>query len=470
MKACIGLLALFASFAAPAATLDAAHYQPQLVADIVEGDSSFPENFVTNGTVAYFRTGDASISLWRYTGDVIEPATDLYHYPAEPGVVCASGAWVGNMLYDNNYEAFASSGGTPEMLIDPSGPDSSSYPYDFARAGDRVIFSATTDPINAAFTTDCTPNGTTQLETSSGVAPQYPFGARTVGSKAFFAARANGANHLFVTDGTNAGTRILSDMVGSHGLVDEVDAIYSNDSAALIPTCDEDALCDIWRADTAGASVVATNANDFLGGTTSSKQTAYLAATIHDTSDDSLTPTIFKLGSTGAVSSFEAPELNELYNLSPAADGAVLISGYTTELGTVVLKFDGGSLTPLLTGHRVEGSVPVPGSHYTVLVTQQEDDNRDYLWITDGTAEGTVQIGSSGILPNFQMILVGHKVLLQWDDGTHGAEPYTVDVGDLVNTAPDVAEEGGGSLDLSMCLGLAVLGALRRRRSNQSRP
>src|SRR5262245_2433840 len=415
-----------------------------LVKDINPTGSSFPKDFVVQGSYLYFTADDGATGreLWRTDGtaDGTIRLADLYpgseSSDVESLTPTASGLYFTAITPTNGKELWETDG-TPEGTVlvadlEP-GPDSS-FPTWLVSTGERVFWvSNTTADGTALWVTG--PTGATFISQlpvrteNSFISP----GATLGGVHYFVAQDGDHGRELWRTDGTTAGTWLFKDIVPGPGFSYVLSLTAVNDTlyfTAITPDTGQ----ELWTSDgtpdgtrmvkdiepgVSGSGPTALTAFQgklFFTGTTTGEGIELWVS--DGTADGTRLVKDIYPGTGSALSSVPRDfiELNGyLYFLAQDPDHAVQIWRTDgTELGTTLVTDLPATVFGATAGWRPERV----GDR---IIFWGRVGSEPALWATDGTAGGTVPLGLSRnyVVSLGDHVVLGDQLLLWAKDATH---------------------------------------------------
>ncbi|MCA8953902.1 MAG: hypothetical protein KDE27_30610 [Planctomycetes bacterium] len=354
--------------------------------------------------------------------------------------------WFGGIVSATGHELFVSDG-TPAgttLAVDINPGSAHSNPAVLTPTANRLFCRATTAAGNELVTTDGTPASTTVLDLNP-TASSNPELLTAVGNKVF--GRANDGTHgleLFVSDGTAAGTTVLDVVAGSGSSSPrELTAFGARlFFVATTPTTGfELFVSDGTPAGTGlfiNSSGTAANSNPShltVAGGRLFFELPNLAGGQLWSTDGTVAGTAFvkDLNPTGSATVHEAVGAgcklfffaNDTFSLT---GNELYVSDGTTAGTDRVLDLLPGSGSGVVLGTLTA----IPGSARVVFVGTDGSDGLQ-LFVSDGTAAGTRQLGSinpagggAGAATIGGLTVVGDDLLFWCDDGTTGDEPWIV--------------------------------------------
>jgi len=426
-----------------------------------------------SGTGLLFAGSDGE--LWVTDGTVggthlvrdINPTPDAGSYVS--GFTVISG---GRVLFNANdgtsgNELWVTNGTTAgtSLLKDIGQAGYSSYTAIVATLGDGRVLLTANDGVNGVevWVTNGTTAGTSLLkDIAPGSAHSFPEGFVTMADgRVLFRANdgTNGAE-LWVTDGTTAGTTLLKDIGAGIDSSNPVGLTRMNDGRVMFSATDGTTGTELWISDgtTDGTSLV----KDIRTGTGSASPNRFA---LLDDGRVALTATTAAAGrelwvsdgteaGTSLVRDIRAgsnsSRINEFFRLG---DGRLVFSAIEAATGDELWVTDGTTAgTSLLRDIQVgtngssirdffaleDGRVlfvaddGVTGNADDVYSVPYGRDAGGELWVTDGTAEGTMLLadirpGAAGSAIYGFTAAPGGRVLFQANDGTTGFELWTTD-------------------------------------------
>lgn len=293
--------------------------------------------------------------------------------------------------------------GSAEILTDIVPGTNGSFPVGLVGINDLLYFNAFSPELGlrTAFVSDGTPAGTHPLRSTAPV-PEEPFMFTALsGSLVIFAANAGGQMRLWQTDGSESGTAPLvalqtGDAAGRSTFV-------TSGSVAYMVGVDGTHGGELWRCDgtTAGTRMVRELVVGPSGGAT-----GWLVA----------------LGETVFLAATDGNNGVELWK----SDG--------TEAGTQMVL----DALPGMAGIAPTHLAAVPAANVIVFSAEDPDHGRE-VWVSDGTPGGTrlladIRPGRESSQAGAQagFVVAWDRVYFTADDGTHGAELWSVTAADLV--------------------------------------
>ncbi|MEJ8848002.1 cadherin-like domain-containing protein [Variovorax rhizosphaerae] len=352
-------------------------------------------------------------------------------------------------------ELWVTDGTTPGTTlvkdIFPNGAGSS--PLYVGKLGDgRVVFGATASgQSQQLWITDGTNAGTALLKdgfANSTTGAQFEAVGPMGDGRILFRGAATGtANELWITDGTTAGTVMLGDIYpGATGSSPNYLAALPN-GKVLFSAITTGAERELWITD--GTPTGTTLLKDINPGTNSSNPAhiatlsngrVLLAATTASngyelwTTDGTAAGTVLlKDINPGTASSFPSP-----LSMGTLADGRVLLSANNGTTGAELWVTDGTAAGTVLlkdidpgTGSSNPIGLIALGDGRVLFIASTAATGAE-LWITDGTTAGTVLVkdiysGTVSGANNQATLLADGRALFWAQDATHGYEPWVTD-------------------------------------------
>jgi ELWxxDGT repeat protein len=315
--------------------------------------------------------------------------------------------------------------------------------------GSNYYFAAT-NGINGVelWKTDGTTGNTIMLkDINAGNGSSSPASLVVVGTTVYFAANdgVNG-NELWKTDGTAAGTVLVKDI--QPGPDNSSPSTLVQMGSYVVFNANESTTGDeLWRSDgtAAGTVVIKEIITGYIGGginritTTGTK--VYFGASSTPVGNYELFKTDGTVGGTGLVKEIDPSSLtggmagatyawgeNLYFGGSDGTNGTELWKSDGTTAGTVMVKdIYTGSTSSLANAGNPSNFCAMNGKLYFT----GNDANGAELWVTDGTAGGTVMVkdinpGSGASQPS-RMLAVGSTLYFRATDGTNGTELWKSD-------------------------------------------
>ena len=328
-------------------------------------------------------------------------------------------------------------------------------PVAFAQLGGQILFQATGDNQHAVelWRTDGTAAGTVQV--NSGSFPAYPRSITPLGNgpRALFNAYGDSiGQELWVTDGTTAGTVLVKDLtpgVPSSNPRDFVSlgttgrALFAADTA----TVNNSPAARLWSTDGTAAGTYEVKPG-LLYTSTGGNSITMLGTKALFWADDGTGQALWSTDGTAGNAVRLSTSPNAPASGSPNDGYGGTYPSVFTPLGASKLLFwanAGTYATPWVTDGTASGTVQL-GSEYLgntygfAVVGSQAYFNADgfnssghELYVTDGTVAGTRLAANINPMANGgsnpqQFLVLNNQLYFQGDDGTHGAELMTATI------------------------------------------
>ncbi len=425
-----------------------------LVADVYlpQGDSN-PEGFLPTPNGIVFGAGSSTTrELWSSDGTVAGTIElDFDPFASNPGELTLVGSTVfaaGN-LQTVGRELIATDGtlaGTG-LALDLRAGGNSSSPAALASAFGQLWFRASADPSESSepFVSDGTAAGTVSLgdlrpgNSGSNAGPFVPVGGVVV----FPANDGTHGTELWVSDGTAAGTALLLDINPGAQTAQPLHLVSFGSVAYFVATQSGGAGRELWRTDgtTAGTTLVADLQPGF--GSSNPEQIVQLAngtvlfvagvsvlgQRLHRT--DGTAAGTAALGQIGATTN---PQIEDLVAVGSVAFFTAndMVHGrelWMTDGVTVSMVAD---VYPGAPSGVIEGTLAARAGQNQVVFAGADGNDGLQIWLSDGTAAGTTQVGKVGPWAGVGAVEladfteVGADVWFVCDEGITGREPWVI--------------------------------------------